>query len=62
MIASGDVDKSIILWDTHSGSCLQIFSGHSAGINSVSFSKILIASGSEDKTIKIWEISSGKCL
>ena len=43
---------------------LQIFKGHSAPINYVSFSPDgkLVASTSQDMTIRIWDVTSGECI
>ncbi|KAG6328441.1 hypothetical protein ID866_10648, partial [Astraeus odoratus] len=60
-IASGSRDKTIRLWDVHSG--MQIGStleGHTDTVYSVSFSPDgqFIASGSRDNTICVWDVHS----
>ena len=63
-LASGSFDKTIKLWDTSTGECLQTLQGHTDRIKSVSISQNnkMVASGSDDTTVKIWDISTGKCL
>ena len=61
-LASGSIDKSIILRDTSTGQELQRFVGHSGPVNSVAFSPdgTQLASGSEDQSIRVWDIESGQ--
>ena len=66
LLASGSSDKTIKLWELHTGKLLRQlgswFSGHSGIIDSLVFShdgKIL-ASGSWDETIKLWSVSTGR--
>jgi WD40 repeat protein len=56
MLASGSMDKTIMLWDVQAGALKQTLAGQGDAIIAVAFSpngKIL-ASGSTDKTIKLW--------
>ena len=58
VVASGDDDGVIKIWDLHTGYLLQTLSGHSSDITSVSFSangKTLV-SASRDRTIKVWQL------
>lgn len=61
---SSSYDKTLRLWDSISGKCLQSFEGHTDEVNSVVFncdgSKII--SGSSDNVIKVWDIVSGNCI
>ncbi len=61
LMASGSVDKTIVLWDPATGNQLRTLKGHKGTVNSVAFSPDdkQLASGSADNTIKIWDVASG---
>ena len=59
-LASGSLDKTVRLWDVHTGEHKQTFSGHTKAVESVVFSpdSRTIASGSYDGTVLLWEVAS----
>ncbi len=61
MLASGNDDNSVMLWNTKNNSEIRVLKGHSAPVASVSFSPVsnILASGSEDITIKFWDTENG---
>jgi WD40 repeat protein len=63
-LVSGSYDKTLRIWDTASGQCLQVAYGHDDFLSAVAISpdQRLVASASADQTIKIWERESGRCL
>ena len=64
MLASGSLDKSIIIWNAVDEKLLHTLTGHSDGVYSVAWNPITntLASGSADKTIKIWDAVNGNLL
>ena len=54
----------IWIYDAQTGEELDLLTGHTAPVRSVSFSPDghTIASGSDDNTIRIWEVSTGRTL
>src|SRR5258705_6337449 len=64
LLASASRDKTIKLWDPHTGECLRTLEGHSFSVISVAFSPDggLLASGSWDGTIKLWDPHTGEHL
>jgi WD40 repeat protein len=63
-LASASWDRTVKIWDAHSGACLQTLEGHSGLVSSVAFShdSARLASASSDSTVKIWDAHSGVCL
>jgi len=60
ILASGSLDKTIVLWDLAAHKPLGVLTRHDAAVTSLAFSpdgKIL-ASGSLDKTIVLWDVTS----
>ena len=59
-LASGSEDKTIRLWDTATGECMETFVGHTNAVYSVAFSPDgkTLASSSADKTIRLWDMTT----
>ncbi|MGI8837561.1 MAG: caspase family protein [Pyrinomonadaceae bacterium] len=62
LMASGSVDRTIVLWDPATGNQLLTLKGHKGTVSSVAFSPDdkMLASGSADNTIKIWDVAAGR--
>jgi len=63
LLATGDSNGVVILWDTSSKRKILTCTGHSKLIYSVAFSANgqTIASGSADQTLRLWNIPTGEC-
>ncbi len=60
---SGSNDKTLRVWDIHSGLCLQELKGHEDWVSTVAvINEQKVVSGSWDKTLRVWDIHSGVCL
>ena len=64
LLATGDTNNEIRLYQVAGGKQLLSYNGHTGWIWSVAFSHEgdMLASGSEDQTVKLWDISTGQCL
>ena len=64
LIASGNVDNLVRLWQTQTGKVWRTLTGHSSGVTSVAFSpdSTLLASGSWDGTVRLWQVQTGATL
>ena len=57
-------DRTVKIWDTGSGECLQMHKGHSDWVSLVAFShnSAWLASASYDSTVKIWDTGNSEYL
>ena len=63
LLISGSHDRTIRIWDVHSGHCLHILKGHDNWISSLNLipNSSVVISSSEDGTIRMWDINQAKC-
>src|SRR5262249_47787016 len=61
-IVSGSEDKTVRVWDAHTGQGLLTFKGHTDEVSSVAISGDgkRIVSGSVDKEVKVWDAQTGQ--
>ncbi|MBN4003900.1 NACHT domain-containing protein [Nostoc sp. LPT] len=64
LLATGDSNGFVRLWEATSGNEILTFKGHTDWVRSITFSPEgkTFASGSDDMTIRLWNISTGECL
>jgi WD40 repeat protein len=64
ILASGNYDNTVKLWDIATGAVLRSLDGHSHMAHAVAFSPNgkTLASGSYDSTIKLWDVATGAVL
>lgn len=64
LLASGDADGFVRIWQVTNGQAQFTCSGHSGWVWAVAFSPDgrLVASGAADQMIKLWDATTGKCL
>lgn len=64
MLASGDEDHTVKLWDTTSGKLLRTLEGHTSSVKAVVFisDSGLLSSRSSDGTIRLWNGDTGACI
>jgi hypothetical protein len=63
LLASGSIDRQIILWDVATLKVRRTLTGHKSWVNSVAFTPDgkQVVSGSSDGTVKVWNVKSGEC-
>ncbi|MEG3862694.1 eIF2A-related protein [Microcoleus sp. herbarium12] len=64
LLATGDTDGVVRLWEASSGREILTCKGHTNVVQSVAFSPDgeILASGSYENTIKLWNVKTGECL
>ncbi|HAJ63167.1 MAG TPA: hypothetical protein DCP31_31325, partial [Cyanobacteria bacterium UBA8543] len=64
LLATGDSNGMIHLWEASSGREILTCKGHNGVVTSVTFSPSgeILASGSYDQTARLWDIHTGECL
>lgn len=64
LLATGDANGEIRLWQVSNSEPMLIFKGHTDWIRSVAFSPDgqILASGSADQRIRLWSVKTGQCL
>ncbi|KAL6404535.1 hypothetical protein AUP68_13928 [Ilyonectria robusta] len=64
LVASASEDKTIRLWRTDDGTCIQELKGHTGSVTSVAFShdSSLVASASDDGTTRLWRVDNSTCI
>jgi WD40 repeat protein len=63
-LATGGMDRAVILWDAQTGKAERVMHGHTHRISSLCFSAKgeRLASGSWDTSIRVWDVTSGALL
>ncbi|NHC36102.1 hypothetical protein QH73_0015865 [Scytonema millei VB511283] len=64
LLATGDVDGKIRLWQVVDGKQLLTLEGHTGWVWSVAFSPdgLTLVSGSHDTSVRLWDVRTGQCL
>ncbi|KAB2575379.1 hypothetical protein BFW01_g6136 [Lasiodiplodia theobromae] len=58
-IVSASGDRTVKVWDIHTGACLKTIPGHTKGIACVQFDGRRIVTGSSDETVRIFDRATG---
>jgi WD40 repeat protein len=63
-LVSSSRDKTIKIWNLHTGELLHTLKGHTDGVYAIALSpdNQIIASGSADKTVRLWHLKTGELL
>jgi WD40 repeat protein/DNA-binding SARP family transcriptional activator/predicted ATPase/DNA polymerase III delta prime subunit len=63
LLATGDANREVQVWQVADGKNLLIGTGHTEWVWSVAFSpdNRILASGSSDHTVKLWDLQTGQC-
>lgn len=64
ILASASADRTIKLWNSHTGQCLRTLHGHTSWVWAIAFHPDgdRLASASYDHTVKLWDVNTGDCL
>ena len=61
-LASGSVDKTVMIWDVLTGAPIgSPLNGHTGRVTAVAFSpdSKFVASGSTDRSVRLWDVQKG---
>jgi platelet-activating factor acetylhydrolase IB subunit alpha len=63
-VVSASRDKTIKLWNAHTGELLHTFSGHDNWVRGIAFhpSGKFMFSVSDDKSLRAWSLENGRCV
>ena len=63
LLATGDANGRINLWQVTDGRQILVCKGHTHPVRAVTFNPQgnMFASGSEDQTVKLWNVNTGEC-
>lgn len=63
-VVTAGFDHTLRVWDSQTGQCLKVLSGHHSHVDSVAVSPNgrMILSGSDDASVKLWDLPSGQCI
>lgn len=63
LLATGDTDNNIRLWDAHTGQQILLLKGHKHWVRAVAFSPDgqTLVSGAADYTVRLWDVYTGQC-
>ncbi|MDM3851460.1 MAG: pentapeptide repeat-containing protein [Aphanizomenon gracile PMC627.10] len=64
VLATGEEDGKVRLWNVITGREFLALTGHSDSVNSVAWSRdgLTLATGSRDNTVKLWNVQTGDCV
>ncbi len=62
LLASGGGDRTVRIWDFHTGQQLYSLAGHTSTVSSLAFSPdgTRLVSGGYDHAVKVWDVRAGK--
>jgi WD40 repeat protein len=64
LIAAGNFDRKVRVWDVETKHIVHTFEGHGDSVSDVTFSPDgrLLASASADRTVRLWDLQEGRAL
>ena len=62
-VLSASMDGTVRVWDTRTGACLHVLSGHTDKVYAVAPAPDgrLALSGAKDHTLRLWDLATGQC-
>lgn len=59
---TGSYDKTVKVWDVHTGKLIRTLESHTQGVKALAFDEQKLITGSSDNTIKVWNYHTGQCI